>query len=245
MMPHANHIKRTKSRHRKSSPLNTETLDEAGTLDAEPGSRPWAIAMRHEICGALKTESIYASYLQKSIEIMQAKEGYRSLCDSEGRPFKSHDDFCRHRPPWGLGKDPIEIKCIITRRLMTDAQRAAEAAPLFKNGTNRFSEKDSPSPRRATYGANPDYELARLKRDAQDDPDKAKLLQEVEAGERTIASAAKEAGIRSPRFSVIISRDRSVIARCILRNLSRYLPPDQVDEIVQMMATTVPSRREP
>lgn len=220
-------------------------LDEHGSLTAPLGSHAWAIAVRREVQASLRDSEWAASNLDDYIGVLVEHKGWSQLCRPDGKPFLSMEEFCRTPQPMGLGYSFDAINSIIEeRKKKTDAQRAAEAAPLFKNGTNRFTSEDRSDIIKPTSsgGTSPDYELARLKRDAQDDPDKAKLLQEVEAGERTIASAAKEAGIRSPRFSVIISRDRSVIARCILRNLSRYLPPDQVDEIVQMMATTAPSR---
>lgn len=222
-------------------------LDEHGSLTAPLGSHAWAIAVRREVQASLRDSEWAASNLDDYIGVLVEHKGWSQLCRPDGKPFLSMEEFCRTPQPMGLGYSFDAINSIIEeRKKKTDAQRAAEAAPLFKHGMNQHSEKGgcvqhTPSIRGTN---NPDYELARLKRDAQDDPDKAKLLQQVEAGERTIASAAKEAGIRSPRFSVIISRDRSVIARCILRNLSRYLPPDQVDEIVQMMATTTPSGSE-
>lgn len=228
--------------------VTTCELGEHASIDATPGTRSWAIAVKREAQAALHNSEFAGANIDAYVKLIIRYKGWAQLSGPKDRPFRDMEDFCKTPEPFGLGYSLDAINSIIEeRKKKTDAQRAAEAAPLFKHGGDRNTENGDQGVlhtlKRGTN--NPDYELARLKRDAQDDPDKAKLLQEVEAGERTIASAAKEAGIRSPRFSVIISRDRSVIARCILRNLSRYLPPDQVDEIVQMMATTVPSRREP
>jgi hypothetical protein len=78
-------------------------LGEAGDLDAPPGSQPWAIAVRHELQGALLGMERHRAHFAVVRHLMQQHEGYKQLYDRRGRPFSDYTAFCREPEPWGLG----------------------------------------------------------------------------------------------------------------------------------------------
>lgn len=77
-------------------------LVEQGDLDAEPGSHPWAVAIRNKLLLLLShaetTESNVSTYLDLFIQY----EAYKQLEDESGRPFDSLEEFIKTRKPFGL-----------------------------------------------------------------------------------------------------------------------------------------------
>jgi hypothetical protein len=69
-------------------------LDEHGDLGAEPGSRPWAVAVRREIQSGLKNVKSKAEHLEVMIRGFEKHHGYKQLNDWDGNPFVSYEYFC-------------------------------------------------------------------------------------------------------------------------------------------------------
>lgn len=84
-------------------------LEEVGELSAPPGSRLWAIAVKEELVSALVNTSFSVEHLRSWRDSMQRLSGYRQLVDERGQPFETYEDFCRARPPFGLGCEPSDI----------------------------------------------------------------------------------------------------------------------------------------
>jgi hypothetical protein len=84
-------------------------LEEVGELSAPPGSRLWAIAVKAELLSALIDIAFRVEHLRSWRDSMQWSSGYRQLVDEHGQPFETYEDFCRARPPFGLGCEPTDI----------------------------------------------------------------------------------------------------------------------------------------
>src|SRR5919109_1488582 len=101
---------------RDDSDVSIAGLGEAGDLGAPPGSQPWAIAVRHEVQGALDRLETYTAHLKQTLHLLREHEGYRQLYDRRGRPFTSYTAFCLEPEPWGLGADPASMEALLAQR---------------------------------------------------------------------------------------------------------------------------------
>ncbi|NEN89009.1 MAG: hypothetical protein F6K48_08825 [Okeania sp. SIO3H1] len=90
-----------------------ETLGNAGNLNATPGSRPWAIAVRLEMQSVLNDITFNARQLKAWRDLMKKQVGYRQLVNEGGKAFKTYEQFCKAKPPFGLGCVPSEIDQVI------------------------------------------------------------------------------------------------------------------------------------
>ena len=88
------------------------TLGERGDLEATPGSRPWAIAVSGQIRYILRNAESSVLHAKRFIRLLEEHEGYKTLEDSRGRPFRTFAAFCQAKPPYGLGYDPTVIERI-------------------------------------------------------------------------------------------------------------------------------------
>lgn len=84
-------------------------LSQGGDLNAPPGSRLWAIAVKSELLSTLVDLVFNIERLKSWHDSMQRFSGYRHLADESGQPFKIYEDFCKARPPFGLGCEPSYI----------------------------------------------------------------------------------------------------------------------------------------
>lgn len=109
----------TRGTHVKADTLNvrTVTIGEAGNLAASPGSQAWAIAVRLQIQSLLKNNESSVRHLQTWLRGMEEHAGYRQLPDENGKMFSSYAEFCKAKPPWGLGYPPEVIDWIIRERV--------------------------------------------------------------------------------------------------------------------------------
>lgn len=177
--------------------LRTHDLEEVGSLDAPPGSREWAIAVRHELQGRLSDERASAAALKGMLSLMAEHEGWKELSGPAGKPFRTFEQFCLARHPFGLGYDLAAINRIVADREVRDARQVAlEAQPVGAHGGDRKSaEASAHQPYNDkvdsdSAGAGAGYLAARLKRDRPD------ILDRVISGELpSMRAAAKEAGI--------------------------------------------------
>jgi len=115
-----------------------ETLGNAGELNAPPGSRPWAIAVRLELQSALHDAAFNAQQLKAWRDLMKQFSGYHQLVDDRGKPFKSYEELCKAKPPFGLGCDPSDIDKIIQ-------ELASPNAKTFELNEDQPEEHGSPS----------------------------------------------------------------------------------------------------
>ena len=166
--------------------MKTISLDIIGDINADPGSTPWAIAVRDEIDSALQDVESSANHLETMIALMDDHEGYKSL------GFSSFDEFCEATPPYGLGKSDVDIHIEITNRKIAQ-ERAQGALPLAKPGGDRrstiFQDKNSYLER----GPTASYLTGRIARDRPD------ILEKMKDGKyRSVRAAAIDAGIIDP-----------------------------------------------
>jgi hypothetical protein len=97
------------------SDVSIAGLGEAGDRNAPPGSQPWAIAVRHEVQGALDRIEADTAHLKQTLHLLREHEGYRQLYDGGGRPFTSYAAFCLEPEPWGLGADPASMEALLAQ----------------------------------------------------------------------------------------------------------------------------------
>lgn len=158
------------------------TLDSAGDSAAPAGSREWATRVRLLIQNTLTSHSDSVRWLEEWIAAMQEHSGWRMLYDSQGRPFQTYAEFCREKPPWGLGYEVQKIQEIIVERKIAEHGGDRKSAEYKANQGDRVTLK----PR----GNSRDYLRARLERDH------PFILKAFERGEyKTIKAAARAAGI--------------------------------------------------
>ena len=115
-----------------------ETLGNAGELNAPPGSRPWAIAVRLELQSALHDAAFNAQQLKAWRDLMKQFSGYHQLVDDRGQPFKTYEELCKAKPPFGLGYEPSDIDKIIQ-------ELASPNAKTFELNEDQPEEHGSPS----------------------------------------------------------------------------------------------------
>ena len=89
------------------------TLGNAGNLNAPPGSRPWAIAVRLEMQSVLSDIKFNFRQLKAWRNLMKEQNGYRQLVNERGMTFESYEEFCKAKPPFGLGCEPLDIDYLI------------------------------------------------------------------------------------------------------------------------------------
>lgn len=205
------------------------TLGETGDLAAEPGSRPWAIAMRLEIAALLHKEEASAGRLAWLTQAMETHAGYRQLADHQGRPFTSWRAFCEAKAPWGLGYDPAMLTRIINERL-TAQQRAEQPATLFD--AHRPTNEERRNKGSVTTLVNDDrgaeYLTARIARDRPD------ILEKMRAGQyQSVRTAALDAGIVKARMSIPTDVDGAA------RALARKFTPEELHRLVELLAERI------
>ena len=150
-------------------------LDEHGDLGAEPGSRPWAVAVRREIQSGLKNVKSKAEHLEVMIRGFEKHHGYKQLNDWDGNPFVSYEYFCLAKYPYGLGYSKNHIDQIVHERRSAQALAAnpevkALAEPTIGVGVpgpGRGNKTlDNVNGLSAQGGNSSSYLVRRLKRDA-------------------------------------------------------------------------------
>ena len=144
-------------------------LDEHGDLGAEPGSRPWAVAVRREIQSGLKNVKSKADYLESMVTKFEKHHGYKQLNDWDGNPFVSYEYFCLAKYPYGLGYSKNHIDQIVHER--RSAQALAANPEVKELGEHRRPTKEEEENKgdNVTFterGNSSSYLVRRLKRDA-------------------------------------------------------------------------------
>ena len=205
-----------------------EAIDEHGSIDAEPGSKPWAIAVRREAQSALNAREFSSKQLQSWMDLLRDHKGYRQLGDRKGRPFATFEAFCTERQPFGLGYHPGHIDQIIAERREAEAKDLALhfGDKTINAGTGPLTKAESAIldiVKISSFdgGNSPQYLAARI---ARDHPD---ILERMKAGEfKSVRQAALEAGIVKKSVSVPIDPQRAA------RILVKHLTPADVKALI-------------
>lgn len=101
---------------------HVNTLGKSGDLNAPPGSLSWAIAVRLELQSTLHDIAFDVQQLKAWSNLMNEYAGYSQLVNEDGKPFKSYEDFCAAKPPFGLGYNALHIDKII-QELSSDQEQ--------------------------------------------------------------------------------------------------------------------------
>lgn len=176
--------------------ITSIVFDELGSLDAEPGCREWAIAVRLEIQGLLKDQESNARHLQAWVRLMEQHAGYRQLTDRRGQTFKTYESFCKECPPFGLGYESDVIDRIIKERESAQTIAAKLDGKTVNAGPGPLTQEEKanghivPIKSDGAHGNAADYLARRIKRDAPE------VFSRLEQGEyRSVRAAAIDAGI--------------------------------------------------
>jgi hypothetical protein len=156
------------------------------TWDDWQGTPEWAVRLREQLRVKIEGEVLQTEIVCRDLEEFRAHEGWRLLTGADGKPFKSFRELCEHPKPNGLGVPFTRIEPLW--------KRARSAKTLRPHGGDRKPEATLLDNQVASggesYGTDPDYLIARVKRDAPD------VFERAMAGEFTSArSAAIAAGV--------------------------------------------------
>lgn len=202
-------------------------LDEHGSIDAPPGSRAWAIAVRREIYSALHDRKSASQNLRAYVDLFREHKGYLQLSDRRGRPFATHEAFCVAPYPFGLGYRPEDIDQIIVERKDREvSDRAANPLTLLEHGRPPKGEQEDKGSNGTLKRGNPaDYLTARI---ARDHPE---ILNRMKAGEfRSVRQAALEAGIVRPTITLPLAPLAAV------RLIAKYFKDDALEALLRGLA---------
>lgn len=83
--------------------MNHQMLDEVGDLNAPPGSRDWAIAIRLELIGLVHKKESTEKHIFPLVKVLEEYQGYKKLDSADGTNFISVEDFLQAGYPFGLG----------------------------------------------------------------------------------------------------------------------------------------------
>lgn len=214
-------------------------VQEAGSPDAPPGSRPWAVYERNRIIAMLRDASQDALHLELARDAMVRHEGWRVLTDAGGRSFRSYEAFCVAPQPFGLGYSPTLIDRIIDeRKARTAREMAEEPKPQPTRGEvgkGRPLDRSDIIRPKIRNGTDPEYLTARI---ARDHPD---ILERMKAGEfPSVRAAALEAGIIKLTTTLRVDDPRQTA-----RALARQFSPDDLlviaDELRALAGVTPPA----
>lgn len=189
------------------------TVASVGDVGAEPGSEAWAIAVRLRLQAHLQDALGDTARVQRDLRLMERHEGYKSLCDRTGKPFRSFRAFCLAKRPYGLEYDHEAVRLIQAEKIGVEERAEApgkildDGPPTLEERANRDYITDN------KRGTDAEYLTARIARDH------PVILERMKAGEYTsVRRAAIDAGIVAPRIS--IPTDPTKAARALRRHFT-------------------------
>ena len=199
----------------------TKQLGEVGDPDATPGSREWAVDIRGKLFAKLDDAQATVRTVRDLLSTCERHKGHTALTTRAGRPFRSFEEFCRAKPPYGVDLPDDVVKHIQTatnekkrlgvlfddidyvrehdakvRKDAADNEEPVDVSQL--QGLAKPGEAGNGRSRgvynTSTRGTtNADYLTARIARDH------PAILDRMKAGEfRSVRAAAIEAGIVTP-----------------------------------------------
>lgn len=210
-------------------------LDELGSLDAEKGSRAWAIAVRNKLNSVLQQAEFSSKAAKGYFVALKETAGWRQLFDEKACGFMSFEQFCCYRKPFGLGYDINHIEHIIREREEREAKDILNTAGDLakqkvgveggKPGPGRGNKTAADSSRFVCGTTHSPYLAARIKRDHPD------IAERIQAGEfRSIHAAAIAAGIAKPTITI-----RPTVEG-FTKAIKKRLTPEQIKELVQNLS---------
>lgn len=185
-------------------------LDDRGDLSAEPGSAPWAVAVKLELQYLLLRASSAQKHIYPYLDKIEETGGYKNLINEDGQSFKSALEFYEAPEPWGLGNS-VKIKDRIEK--------------LGPQGRPKKGEK--PVYSQVKYGTgNKPYILARLVRDHPE------ISEAFERGEyRSARQAGIAAGFVKDVKRIQVLPDPKKIAI----KLKERLTTEQITEVIALL----------
>lgn len=194
-------------------------VDDPGDVQAEPGSKAWALGVRGQLRNLLHDAKADAQALADWMNLMDRHQGYRQLHGRDGRPFRSFEAFCIAPSPFGLGYEKRAIDRIVTeRREMSVKERAEQLPAASSEHVGRGHRTKDLIP---MYGEDSNYLTRRLLRDH---PEIAARMKDGEF--RSVNAAALEAGIIPRRVKVRVDDPDSVA-----RTLRRHMKPADLQRL--------------
>jgi hypothetical protein len=119
----------------------TDPRDVVRYLSSPEGSRDWAIGLRYEVQAHAGHTDGDATHLADCLYALYDSKGWRYLRTGQGGSFESFEEFCRAKPPYGLGLNWRKARTILDQsQESTPAKDAPKPPPNgngFTNGTSR------------------------------------------------------------------------------------------------------------
>jgi hypothetical protein len=120
----------------------TDPKDVVRYLSSPEGSREWAIGLRYEVQSLADQANGDTTHLGYCLQALHDSKGWRSFRSEQDQPFDSFEEFCRSRPPHGLGLNWRKARAILDQ-----CQESKPAAPPravangngFSNGASRVN----------------------------------------------------------------------------------------------------------
>lgn len=181
--------------------------DESGSLEAEPGSMSWAVAVKQEAYNALADLKSDGKRFKGWADLLDQYEGYKWFHNQIGAPFTSVQEFIETPRPYGLGADLQTVN-------QTLEKQDVEPINLQQWGGDRKSQEhqNQGSHDYLDIGRGTDYRIARLQRDRPD------ILEGLKEGQyRSVRQAAIAAGIVKDRPTVTVPLDDPAKAAAMLK----------------------------
>jgi hypothetical protein len=171
--------------------------DMMGDLLAPAGSFHWCVGMKNEIAKILRDHASSHEQLARCLDCFKMERGWTQLpANTKGNRFLYYEDFCKARPPYGLGMKSDAIDAIVEERRQRDSQQGKAQAKgqaeraLGEHGGAREQGDNFPichlapsSPR----GNDATYRVRKLRRDHPEIADR------LAAGEFKSVAAAERA----------------------------------------------------
>lgn len=121
--------------------------------------------MRLRIQAHLQTALGDTAHFHRDLRLMERYEGYKQLCDRQGRPFRSFRAFCIAKRPYGLEYDPEEVRLIRDEKVTPEERAEAPQELLGDRGPATSEELSIVSLRNNRLaGETSDYLTARIAR---------------------------------------------------------------------------------
>jgi hypothetical protein len=184
-----------------------------GRESAPVGSRAWAERVRLNMQGLVSSVDANPSALRFYVDLVKEHQAWTLMSRDDGSCFRTFEEFCEYRQPWGLGRPWPELRPFIVAACAgNEAQAAAMTsglAPTLSDAGSKggevagrgrpkaVSDNERPNgPRGATTG----YLAARIARDAPE------VHEQMKAGAfPSVRAAAIKAGIVKPADPVKVA----------------------------------------
>jgi hypothetical protein len=216
-----------------------------GRTSAEFGSREWAERVRLDMQAVVSSIETKPEGLQFYADLVRGKQAFLLMNKPNGTFFKTFEEFCEHRSPWGLGRPWSELELYVLAACKGNKAKAAglttsaAAAPTLSDagkkggetaGRGRPKASDSDNGPNVTVGNHDDqrshsrpirgtsapYLAARIARDA------PIVHEAMKAGEfKSVRAAAIAAGVIKAPDPVKVAARALEKTKAMVRSLTR------------------------